>query len=256
MEASKKTYWLRIAIVFALGFLGVLSALPILPKLLMATGQEPPVPMFVLQALSTIQSSVILAAMVMLGAWLSPKIVLGTPVIDAFLNKTWDELNLKKIVVSGTLGGVLGGISLLFFYNFFMRYLPQEFLENAKGFTPPIYTKILYGGITEEVLIRWGLMSFFVWGLFRLTQSHDSKVNTYNYIVGIVVSAIIFGAGHLPAAFMLSSVVTVELVTYIIVGNLIFGLISGYLYWKQGLESAVLAHMLAHVVMILGEQIA
>jgi membrane protease YdiL (CAAX protease family) len=36
----------------------------------------------------------------------------------------------------------------------------------------------------------------------------------------------------------------------VIVANSLFGLIAGYLYWKRGLESAMLAHMLAHVLLL------
>ena len=43
---------------------------------------------------------------------------------------------------------------------------------------------------------------------------------------------------------------TFALTLYVIVANSVFGLIAGYLYWKRGLESAMLAHMLAHVVML------
>jgi membrane protease YdiL (CAAX protease family) len=31
----------------------------------------------------------------------------------------------------------------------------------------------------------------------------------------------------------------------------VFGVIAGYLYWKKGLEAAIIAHMMAHVVMVM-----
>ena len=253
MEVSKKIIWFRVIVIFALGVVGILSMLPIIPKLLAASGQAPPFSMFIVQAISVLQSAVILMVMVMLGAWLSPKIGLGTPLLDAYLQRTWNQLNLGQILGSAAVGGILGGVLLVLFTQISTPHLPPEFLDNAKDFSPPLYTKLLYGGITEEILIRWGLMSFVVWGSFRLTQSKDSKVRAYHYILGIVVSAFIFGLGHLPVASLLSPVVTNELVAYIIVGNSIFGLIAGYLYWQRGLEAAILGHMLAHVVMVVGE---
>jgi len=42
---------------------------------------------------------------------------------------------------------------------------------------------------------------------------------------------------------------TLALTLFVIVGNSAFGLIAGYLYWKKGLESAIIAHALTHVVM-------
>lgn len=252
-----KIVWSKVAFLFILGFLGVLSTLPIIPELIAATGQKPSLPMPVIQAISLVQSSMILIAMVVVGTWLSPKINLGTPLMDAyFLHHAWDGSRFKQILFAGSVGGVLGGISLILLYQTASPFLPKEFIESAQNLSLPFYTKILYGGITEEILMRWGIMSFFVWLFYRVTQGVNSRVHPLNYIIGIILSALIFGAGHLPAASMLSPVVTLPLVAYVILGNGIFGLIAGYLYWKKGLECAVVAHMLAHVVMTVGEKIA
>jgi len=39
------------------------------------------------------------------------------------------------------------------------------------------------------------------------------------------------------------------LTLFVVAGNSVFGLIAGYLYWRRGLESAIIAHMLTHVVL-------
>lgn len=60
-------------------------------------------------------------------------------------------------------------------------------------------------------------------------------------------------AGHptsVPLVFALVPHASVALLLYVIVGNSFFGLIAGYLYSKYGLESSMIAHMLAHVVML------
>jgi membrane protease YdiL (CAAX protease family) len=49
---------------------------------------------------------------------------------------------------------------------------------------------------------------------------------------------------------MLVPKLTIALTSYVIAANSAFGFIAGYLYWKKGLESAMIAHMFAHVVMI------
>lgn len=249
MSMVIKINWRQVAILFALGMVGVFSALPMIPAFISASGQEPPLPMFVIQMLSTLQSAVILFALVILGAYLAPKVNLGAPILDAWLHKSWGDVDIKQKLFAGVIGGVLGGILIIGFYLLFLPHLPEDFVVNAEEFSPPLYTKVLYGGITEELLIRWGLMSFFVWVLYRLTQSQTSKVMPINYVLGIVISSVVFGVGHLPAANMLSPVMTVSLVIYIIIGNSIFGLIAGYLYWRKGLESAILSHVLAHLVM-------
>lgn len=48
---------------------------------------------------------------------------------------------------------------------------------------------------------------------------------------------------------MLFPEMTLALTLFVIVSNSAFGLIAGYLYWRKGLESAVLAHALTHIVL-------
>ncbi len=69
------------------------------------------------------------------------------------------------------------------------------------------------------------------------------------FIGAIIVSSVIFSLGHLPVAFALFPEASVALILYIIIGNSIFGTIVGYLFWKKGLESAMLAHMIVHVLL-------
>jgi len=48
---------------------------------------------------------------------------------------------------------------------------------------------------------------------------------------------------------------TTGLLLYIFIGNAIGGIIFGWLYWKKGLESAIIAHIFTHVIMVLAEQL-
>lgn len=251
MPIVKTINWRKVAILFALGVVGILSAIPLVPALIAASGQEPPLPMFVIQVLSTLQSSLILLAMVVLGAYCSPRVSLRTPLVDAWLQESWSDIKVVPTVLPAVAGGILGGLAIVLFSRMSMPHLPPVFIAKAEIFSPPLYTRLLYGGITEELLIRWGLMSFFVWGFSRLGRHAESSPRPVYYVLGIVLSSLIFAAGHLPAVSLLSPALTAPLVLYIIVGNSLFGLIAGYLFWKRGLESAIMAHMLAHLVMAL-----
>jgi hypothetical protein len=39
------------------------------------------------------------------------------------------------------------------------------------------------------------------------------------------------------------------LVLFVVVANSFFGCVAGWLYWRRGLESAILAHMTTHVIL-------
>ena len=57
-----------------------------------------------------------------------------------------------------------------------------------------------------------------------------------------------FGAGHLPAASVLIGTLTVNIVVFVVVANSVFGILFGYLFWRYGLEAAMIAHATAHLV--------
>lgn len=229
--------------------------LPVIPQLLALEDTPPPLPIWLLQLLSMIQPTVLLSLMFWLGSSMSKRVGLGTPLLTAFEQGESLSPVLQKQALPALLGGIGGGMAILSIYILFAGSLPTEFLTNAEKLTMPWYTRLLYGGITEEVLIRWGLMSFFVWGSYALFQRKGGPVAPHHYIIAIVLSSLLFGLGHLPVAFTLTSDVTVSLLLYIVLANASFGLIAGTLYWKYGLEAAIGAHMIAHVTMIVGEKI-
>jgi membrane protease YdiL (CAAX protease family) len=65
--------------------------------------------------------------------------------------------------------------------------------------------------------------------------------------VAIIGSAILFGVGHLPAATAMVGNLSAAAVGLIIGSNAAFGIVAGYLFWRWGLEAAMIAHVLAHV---------
>lgn len=241
-------------LLFLLGFLGILSLVPVTTRLIMAQPEAPAVPVALIQLLSIIQPSLMLFLMVWLGAVYSRKVGLRAPVVEA-VTESGDGASvsargaLRPQLMPALVGGIVGGVFLVLFYGLMAGFLPPEFLAAGRGMALPWYTKLLYGGITEEILVRWGVMSFLVWGAYRLTQRQGSVIGSHNFVIGILGASLVFAAGHLPAAFTLTAHVTPALVAYIIVGNAGFGVIAGYLYWKRGLECAILAHMVAHLVM-------
>lgn len=243
-------------LLFSLGFLGVASIVPLIPLLLSLQSAELPMSVEMIQVISVAQSSVLLLLMIWLGSIFSKKVSLSAPVIFALARSENVFNQLKPQILPAVVGGIAGGIFILLFLGVLSSYLPPEFISAGEKLVPPWYTKMLYGGITEEILMRWGLMSFFVWASYRITQKVGSEIRSYNYVIAIFLSALIFGLGHLPVAFALSSEVTAPLLAYIILGNAAFGFIAGYLYWKRGLECAIAAHMIAHITMIIGESFA
>jgi membrane protease YdiL (CAAX protease family) len=65
--------------------------------------------------------------------------------------------------------------------------------------------------------------------------------------VAIVVVALLFAAGHLPAAVVIGSL-TPTIVSRIPSAERACGLLFGWLFWRKSLGSAMVAHASVHVV--------
>jgi hypothetical protein len=237
-------------LLFICGFIGVLSMLPLIPQLLALQPEPVPLPIPVVQLVALLQSSLFLLVFVWLGSKSAAKIGLKAPLIDAFCQQQPLYPIFQTQCLAALVGGVLGGLLMVGFFNFMQPSLPADFLSAAANLPPAWYTKLLYGGITEEVLLRWGVMSCIAWIVWRVAQGGKGELQAYHVLIAICFSALLFGVGHLPVAMSLSHELTMPLLTYIILGNAFFGFIAGYLFWKYGLECAILAHMTAHITMI------
>lgn len=239
------------------GMSGVLSFLMVdLSKLLanlpVPAATELPTSIWVLRLLSLIQPTILLSLAVFVGVAFAFKVGLSSPVAEAAANNRQLSLAFKPQLVPGLIGGITGGAVIFLIWILWKPFLPPEFVTRSLALSNllPISTRLLYGGFTEELLLRWGVMTFLVWAAWRLLQGGQGKPRAIYFASAIVISSVVFGLGHLPIAFALSSEVTSSLVLYIITANTAFGLIAGYLYWKKGLEAAMVAHMLGHVILV------
>lgn len=114
--------------------------------------------------------------------------------------------------------------------------------------TPALWKGLLaapYGAIVEETACRVFLMGGMAWLLGRCCGGEAKPWMLY---VAIVVAALLFGAGHLPMAAQLGPL-TPGVVVRVLAYNAIAGIAFGWLYWRRGLEHAVLAHFCADLVL-------
>ena len=234
---------------FALGFLGVLTILTVtLPE-----GAFPEefaqLPPSVIKLLTLINPTIFLLISVSVGTLLFDKVNLKVPVISSLLKK--EQENSQTIFMQqvkyGVLLGLLAGVAIMvnaYVYNIFIAEELKS-LENNMELT--LVARFLYGGITEELLLRFGCMTLVVWIISKLTR----RLNHITYWIGIVLSTLLFAVGHFPVVFAAVPNPTLLLLSYILIGNSAGGLIFGWLYWKKGLEAACIAHAFAHVAMVL-----
>jgi membrane protease YdiL (CAAX protease family) len=237
-ERSRRAPMAKLALV--LGTAASLATLAALPLLLTLTPAEararlPAVP--VLVAFQLGQGLLLYTALAWLGLRLGAGVGLGAPLLRHWLygeqhavpRRAWREALLGGAMVYAMVLAVAGVMAPL---------LPKAMLATSPTPWQGLGASF-YGGITEEVLMRAFLLSTLAWLALKLARGRIAA--RHAVAVAIVLSAILFGVGHLPIA---SQVVPLDayVVTYVILGNSLGGLVFGWLYARHGLEMAILAH--------------
>jgi len=248
---NKKKFYLAL-ILFFLGMLGMLSMLTVdipLPEEIVSVLEDRFTPSQ-MKLLILINPTIILIVAVVVGTLLYQKVNLSVPIIEKLVGITHEPPRLREIFFYGILGGVISGLllSILGLYRFIS---PKEFELLNSSLNLTLAARFLYGGITEEIFMRFGLMTLLIWIGAKLFKGTKPTV----YWIGIIISTFIFAIGHFPIVFQVVESPSMVLMGYVLIGNSIGGLVFGWLYWKKGLESAFLAHIFAHVAMVLTDKL-
>ena len=249
----RKINWKVFVILLASGLLGVIAILPYMFELLessiMRDAPSSEIPLVLVVPLAIVQNGVLLSAAILIGMILSERIGLRMPLVQAWVRKE-HPVNLRAIVFPGlVLGAAVGIVLVTIAALFFLKHLPAAMLLL---FDIPLWKRlpasVLYGGLTEELIMRLFLLSLVAWLIGKLWKTPDGMPTSGAFWTAIILVAVLFGLGHLPATSAMAPL-TQMLVVRAVVLNGIAGIVFGYLYWKRGLEAAMVAHMSTHLVM-------
>lgn len=206
-----------------------------------------PVPLETLQIIATVQSTVLVMVAALIGASMGQSVGLLTPVISALVGSDKVMEALRPQLTPGLIGGCIGAIVIVGFYA-----LSPVSLQFVQPETPlPLAVRVLYGGITEEVLVRGGVMTLMVWVGWKVRQRDLLRPTPCIMWGAIGLSSLVFGLLHIPSVVPSLLELSAFVVTYITIGNALFGLVAGYLFWRYGLEAAIVAHVSAHLLAFL-----
>ena len=114
---------------------------------------------------------------------------------------------------------------------------------------PPSWIMILASvraGVREEIFMRLFLMTIFAWLAGLLQREQDGRPGPRAMWFAVILSAFLFGLDHIDDVVATPEIYG-ALVNLFLVTTM-FGIVFGWLYWKQGLESAILAHFMVDAV--------
>jgi membrane protease YdiL (CAAX protease family) len=199
--------------------------------------------------LSGLQSHVVFGLLTGLGLRAARSLDLGLPHLEKALRGRHSGLKLSDVAVYAGLGAGFGGGLIVLDKTVFSKV--RAALEKAGLREPAPWKGFLasfYGSIAEEVMSRLAVQSFVAVGLRRLQGKRRGPVSAGIMWSAIGLSSLFFGAGHLPAAARITPL-NLPLVVRTLVLNGLIGTVFGYLYWKRGLEAAMIAHGSADLVL-------
>jgi len=233
----KGRMWWRLAL---LGLPGTLSA-ALIP--LDAFG-PPPLDPVLMKLLVVVQPTVLMLLAIALGLWAAPKVGLDAPAVRAWAERRPILPALVPQLAAAAWAGFAMAVMLV---GFWLVVRAQAFAAPVIAMEMPLATKLLYGGIVEELLLRWGVMSLFVWIAWRLGGA-PRPVPGWAVWSALIASSVLFAAGHLPVLFVLLPDAPGWFVGMALMANFIPGMLFGWLYWRRGLEAAIVAHAIAHLL--------
>jgi hypothetical protein len=221
--------WRALWILVVLWFLASLAGIP----LLRATNA--PIEPAWLWGVYTAVTAVLIGT----GLYLAGRTGLGAPLIEGLLDK--DEIgDWARSVLAWALLAAIAGSSIV---------LPMSLSADPEHY-PASWQLILASvkaGVTEEIWMRLLLMSFFVWLGSLVGKDGDGRPTRAVFWVAVILCALLFGGSHVESRLAIPGITVGDLVTIMIVNTLV-GIVLGWLFWKLGLEGAMLAHFMIDAV--------
>ncbi len=240
-----------VSVFFVLLGLAVFGGIAILPysfnlnkdKLALAKLTPP-----VLALIGFAQTAILMAIATGVGLLAAGPIGLGAPYIQAALNGKSVPVPFVSHLPLAIGLGILSFMAIALLERFvFGPHVPEVLRTSDVKAKPWMrFLASFYGGIDEEVLTRLFLVSGLAWILSRVWKNASGLPADGAFWTAILLAAVLFGLGHLPATKQLTPLTT-WVVLRAVVLNGVAAIAFGWLFWRYGLETAMVAHFSADI---------
>ncbi|MTH55563.1 CPBP family intramembrane metalloprotease [Bacillus mangrovi] len=256
MQKSRKP-WRSFIFFLLVGVLAVLSLLPmqieLLPQQLEELGVPLELPVETMALLTLLNPLLLIIAGLLIGHFLAERTGFHSFIYekDRYGKPLFPKV--RAIFKISALLGVMGGVLIITADTILQPFLPEALhLSNAEASLGvfDLATRLLYGGIAEELMLRWGVMTLLVFILWKIFQRKKNQPSSFIVWTGMILSALLFGLAHYGATAAAVDMTALIFVRMLFLNGLV-GIIYGWLYWKKGLEAGMIAHMATHVTLIL-----
>ncbi|MGA2819086.1 MAG: CPBP family glutamic-type intramembrane protease [Anaerolineales bacterium] len=251
--------WRLLGVLVAMIFVGYVAIIPYsltLQSQALKTTRLP-LPLWILIPIQVLEGGVLYALLAGVGLFLAGRIGLGAPILDGWLRAKNVKKAARRILLPSIVLGVLGSLLILvieitIFSPLLGADLKRIVIPLPANLTPPAWQGLLaafYGGFDEEILLRLFALSLLAWLGARMGRQPSGRPQTFVLWIANILAAILFGLGHLPATAAAGLPIDALVVTRAVVLNGLLGIGFGWLYFTYGLESAMLAHFSADLIL-------
>jgi hypothetical protein len=192
------------------------------------------------------QALFMVLAMSFAGSVLSPKTGLNDPLFDSLVQgqgilTPWLD-NLFALLSYSVLCFI---VFCFLYYGIVRSILDEQSLEAMTKLRKALKIDgcILYGGVVEEIIARWGLMNLVAFFAMLFAKQMS---NTVVY-TAILLSGLMYAIGQVPVYLAAGCRPSRRLVYSLVLLSLCQSLFFGFVFWKYGLIAAIIAHSLFHL---------
>jgi len=249
LNIKSLTNWKLYFTLLTASALSIAAVLPYIVTVQADVLKAAPIPLPVVLLASVIQSLILFAIIIFVGLRISKKLGLQIPILEKLLIGEKPDTDVKSIIkLSVFLGCLSGVIMILLDSQLFSQLGIEELFEQI---SVPVWQGFLasfYGGITEEIVMRLFFMTFILWIISKIIRIKGKAIDN-NWLMwsSIIIATLLFGIGHLPITATLTALTPMVIVRALVL-NGIGGLVFGWLYWKKGLEGAMIAHFSTDII--------
>ncbi|MGE5500185.1 MAG: CPBP family intramembrane glutamic endopeptidase [Syntrophothermus sp.] len=232
--------------------MNIIAALLSIPYVNVLSGKPAiaPYKLIIIIPFQIITTLIIFSFIISVGINLSVRYGFDEPFLKSFLYKRDYPDNTKQSLSRSFLAGIALGICLMILSFTGTHFFPIPSAKHLHN-PGPLYGFLVSvsAGISEETLFRFCLLQVFIWlGGFLVKGEYVRSAGVLFWTANFL-SGIIFGMAHISNLAVIGADINISTVGITVTLNLIAGMTFGYLFFKYGLLSAIIAHFSTDLVL-------
>ncbi len=244
--------WRLFIVLWLASILATLSSIPYATWLLQVASHPPELPRNV-WVIYCVRNALLGALFVALGLLLSRRVKLGVPYVQAWIYDLTPESKLRSIAPSAVGWAVLISIAVfaidaVFYFALNVAHpAPETHARIPPGDAWRGILLSFYAAIYEELKYRLFMMSLAAWILIKLFRAEEGRGRTIAFWIAVLASTAMFAWSHVTGIELFGPASPIVLFRTLLI-ILVPGLVFGYLFWKRGLEAAILCHFAVDII--------